>query len=335
MKKAAFALTLLTLAVGGCGEHSALQPAGEHAARLAGLTWIFIGVCAAVFVIVMVYLLWALVRPRAAPMVTIVAPDPTSLGKLHRAIAVAGGLTALTLLGLLVASAMAGHAEAASEVRLPMSIRVVGHQWWWEFEYTDPDVSKTVTTANEIHVPVGRTILLELSSHDVIHSFWVPRLAGKIDLIPSRTNQTKLLVDAPGRFRGQCAEFCGYQHAHMAFWIIAEPERDFEAWLQHERAPATPPADESTRRGAQLFASGPCPMCHTVRGTDAAATVGPDLTHIAGRSTLASGAFPNTRDHLRTLVTNIQRMKPGALMPDMALPADDLDVLMSYLRGLQ
>jgi cytochrome c oxidase subunit II len=324
----------LLFAAGCGGEHSALDPAGPYATRLAGLIWIFILICTGVFVIVMGFLTWALVRQRAAPMIPIAKPDPTSMAKLHRAISIAGAMTTLTLLGLLVASAMTGHAEAASEVRAPVSIRVIGHQWWWEFQYTDADVSKTVTTAGEFHVPVGRTILLELTSQDVIHSFWVPRLAGKIDLIPSRVNQAKIVAHAPGRFRGQCAEFCGYQHAHMAFWVIAESESEFEAWLQHERAPAAPSVDDAARRGAEVFATGPCPMCHTIRGTDAAATIGPDLTHIAARSTLASGALPNTRDHLRSLVTNIQRTKPGALMPTIALGDNELDALVHYLRGL-
>jgi cytochrome c oxidase subunit II len=329
-------VVLVPSATGGCtGKHSALDPAGPQAARLAGLTWIFMGVSALVFVIVVGCLVWALVRRRSAPIVGVVAPDAVSRRTLHRAIAAASGISALILLGLLIASAMVGHASAATDALAPISIRVIGHQWWWEFQYSDTDPSKIVATANELHLPVGRTAILELTSHDVIHSFWVPRLAGKTDLIPSRINRSKLTIDAPGRFRGQCAEFCGQQHAHMAFWVIAEPERDFQAWLEHERAPVTPPSGAEAERGAMLFASGPCPMCHTVRGTDAAATVGPDLTHLAARSSLGSGVYPNSRDHLRTLITNMQRMKPGALMPNIALGEDDLSALTSYLRGLQ
>ncbi len=331
-----FLASVVLVTICGChGEHSTLDPAGLPAARLAGLTWIFIAICTGVFAIVMLFLLLALARRRAAPVLPIISPDPRSVASIHRTIAVASAVSALTLIALLIASAMVGHAEAATEVRTPISLRVKGHQWWWEFQYTDADPSKTVTTASELHVPVGRTILLELSSQDVIHSFWVPRLMGKIDLIPSRTNQARLVVDAPGRFRGQCAEFCGHQHAHMAFWVIAEEDREFQAWLEHERAPAQPPVDDAARRGAEIFASGPCAMCHTVRGSDAAATVGPDLTHLAGRSTLGSGSFPNTHDRLRALITNMQEMKPGALMPAMAMGDDDKDALMSYLRGLQ
>jgi cytochrome c oxidase subunit 2 len=273
-------------------------------------------------------------RRRPPSTTPVVEPDAGTRRKLVRSIALATIASTLTLIALLVTSAAAGHALVRTDDP-PISIRVTGAQWWWQVEYPDADVSKAVTTANEIHVPVGRTLAFELRSQDVIHSFWVPRLTGKIDLIPSRINFITLRVDQPGRYRGQCAEFCGYQHAHMAFWIIAEPQAQFDAWLDHERSPSPSPSDARAIRGQQVFLSGPCVMCHTVRGTVAGATFGPDLTHVASRTTLAAGILPNSRDQRARWLAHAQTLKPGARMPSITLADDDFAALLVYLEVLR
>jgi cytochrome c oxidase subunit 2 len=335
LRRRGLPLLAMALAEGCGGVQSALDPAGPEAAKLARLTWVFIAVSACVFVLVVVYLAVALFRRRAPSSRPVVEPDARTRRKLGRSIGVATAATVLTLVALLASSAAAGHVLSRIDEPPPVSIRITGYQWWWQVQYPAADVSKTVTTANEIHVPVGRTIAFELRSQDVIHSFWVPRLTGKIDLIPSRINFTKLRVDQPGRFRGQCAEFCGYQHAHMAFFIVAEAQSDFDAWLDRQRAPAAPPSTERAERGRQVFFSNPCVMCHGIRGTDAGATFGPDLTHLATRDTLAAGILSNDGSRRIDWISHAQSLKPGSRMPSMGLTSDDLTALSDYLAGLR
>src|SRR5205814_7082516 len=192
---------------------------------------------------------------------------------------------------------------------------VLGHQWWWEVQYRMGDPNQYVATANEIHIPVGRPVDLQLVSADVIHSFWAPRLHGKVDLVPGMDNRIRLQADRPGVYQGACAEFCGLQHAHMRFVVVAEEPAAFEAWLDHERKPAAehPPTAEA-KHGKALFEGGACLLCHTVRGTNARGTVGPDLTHFAQRA-LIGAAFPQNVATLHAWVTNAPSLKPGALMP--------------------
>jgi cytochrome c oxidase subunit 2 len=214
-------------------------------------------------------------------------------------------------------------------------VDVVGHQWWWEIVYRDSQADRMVFTANELHVPVGRPVRLVLSSRDVIHSFWVPSLHGKTDLIPGKTNEITIQADAPGTYRGQCAEFCGYQHAKMGLVVIAEDERSYRAWREAQRRSAVEPVTAEARRGREVFLSTSCVMCHTVRGTIAGATVGPDLTHVASRLTIGAGSLPFTRGHLQGWVANPQSVKPGALMPATALPSQDLQALVTWLEELK
>jgi cytochrome c oxidase subunit II len=211
------------------------------------------------------------------------------------------------------------------------SIEVVGRQWFWDVRYPG---TKAVT-ANEIHIPAKTRIEVVGRTDDVIHSFWVPRLNRKIDLIPGRTNHVLLQADRTGVFRGQCAEFCGLQHAHMAFEVIAQTPARFKAWLANMAKPARPPATAEARRGQQLFASEACSGCHTIRGTNAAGKIGPDLTHLATRSTLAALTIPNTRDYLLRWVHDPQQFKEGAKMPALHLSDRDLDAVVAYLRGLK
>jgi cytochrome c oxidase subunit 2 len=207
---------------------------------------------------------------------------------------------------------------------------VVGHQWWWEFQY--PELG--FVTANELHVPVGRRVELRLTSTDVIHSFWVPELQGKTDLIPGRENVAWIEADRPGVYGGQCAEYCGIQHTHMGLLVVAQPEAEYEQWAAGQRAPAVTPADSTTDRGRETFLRA-CALCHTVRGTPAGGRLGPDLTHLASRRTLAAGLLPNTAGHLGGWISNPQALKPGTRMPRVPLSRDEFRLLHQYLLTLR
>ncbi len=209
-------------------------------------------------------------------------------------------------------------------------IEVTGHRWWWHVSYPN----EQIVTANEIHIPVGRPVQLVLHSNDVIHSFWAPQLHGKIDMVPGETNTLELQADVPGSYRGLCAEFCGAQHARMQFLLVASEPHDFEQWLARQQQPAPQPADEATLRGQQVFLGSACVYCHTVRGTNASGTLGPDLTHLGSRQTLAAGVLPNTTGHLAGWILNPQAIKPGNLMPPTPLPSEDLNSLLLYLSSL-
>jgi cytochrome c oxidase subunit 2 len=218
----------------------------------------------------------------------------------------------------------------------PVVIKITGHQWWWQVEYeNEAEPSKMMTTANELHVPVGRPVKLNLQSSDVIHSFWVPNMHGKKDLVPGHPTDMWLRATQPGRFRGQCAEFCGLQHAHMRLTFVAEPSEQFDQWMQGQSSDAPPPVTPTAHRGLDVFMSNQCMMCHAISGTNARATVGPDLTHIGSRAMLASGAIPNTRGYLAGWIANPQNIKPGVRMPPNALASDDLNALLDYLESLK
>jgi len=199
--------------------------------------------------------------------------------------------------------------------------------------YDNP--SQIVVTANEIHIPVGRPVRIRGTSNDVIHSFWVPNLHGKRDLIPSRITDEWIQADQPGRYRGQCAEFCGMQHAHMALLVIAEEPAQFEMWQETQLATSSAPVDEEQRHGQQVFLAKACAACHAVRGTAAAGTLGPDLTHIGSRRTIAAGVFENTRGSLAAWIADPQTIKPGNNMPMVALTADELRAASAYLASLK
>jgi cytochrome c oxidase subunit 2 len=216
-----------------------------------------------------------------------------------------------------------------------LSIAVTGHQWWWEIEYEDGVASRRMRTANEIHLPIGRPVVIKVTSRDVIHSFWVPNLQGKRDLIPGYTTAIWLQADRPGIFRGQCAEFCGLQHAHMAFDVVAETEAEFERWLQGRRQSAREPQNAVERQGHEVFMTTRCASCHTVRGTAANGQIAPDLTHVASRSTLGAGTLPNTPEHLAAWIRDPQASKPGNQMPPNPLSSEQARALLAYLATLQ
>ncbi len=322
-----------SLALAACDrEMSAVQPVGPQARRITDMTWYLVITGGIVFLVVMgllAFALWRAHRRRDA----LGGPEVER----HLTRWVAGGVAATTviLLATLVYNFYTGRALASFADRDALTVRVIGHQWWWEVQYQDPLYSRRVTTANEIHIPVGRKVRLEVLSRDVIHSFWVPGLHGKLDLIPGYSGTTYFQADEPGVFMGRCAEFCGLQHARMDIRVIAEPPAQFAAWYEGQLRAAPAPADTVQQKGQQVFLSKGCVMCHTVRGTLANSRVGPDLTHLATRRTLAAGTLPNTRGHLAGWVVDPQRIKPGVRMPPNQLASDELHALLSYLQSLK
>jgi cytochrome c oxidase subunit 2 len=312
---------------------SALDAAGGQAASIQRLWWFMLWVTAAVSVIVLSVLALAVVRGRSRQRNPSV--QGSSESALTTAVAAAIAVTASILFVLLIASIATGKAVASLGTSQAVSIAITGHQWWWEVEYEDAIPNRRLKTANEIHIPTGRPVVFKVTSRDVIHSFWAPNLHGKRDLIPGYVTAIWLQADRPGIYRGQCAEFCGLQHAHMAFEIVAESDGDFERWLNAERQPAPEPQTDAEQRGRAVFLIGRCSVCHSIRGTSAFGTLGPDLTHLASRNTLAAGTLPNTRGHLAGWVVDSQTIKPGNRMPPNVLPPDDLSSLIAYLEILR
>lgn len=308
------------------GIQSALNPQGPQAAVIAEITWVlFIG-GAFVFALVLATAAYAILARRQ---------HAAKLG--GTALIVAGGivfplvvLTALLLYTVIRAGAL--HAEADV---MPLRIEVTGEQWWWRVRYLRHDGSVDFETANEIHIPAGRPIDLALRSADVIHSFWVPTLAGKLDMIPGRTTRLRIMAERAGEYRGQCAEYCGGPHGFMAFFVFAQEAEHYEAWAARQRVPAPAATDQSTRRGEQLFLAH-CAACHAVRGTPARGERGPDLTHVGNRRTLAAGLLPNNAGTLAGWIASGQRIKPGNLMPAFeAFEGEDLRRLAHYLETLK
>lgn len=213
-----------------------------------------------------------------------------------------------------------------------MTVEVTAHQWWWELRYMDPDVHRIFLSANEIHVPVGARVKFVLNSADVIHSFWVPSLAGKMDVIPGQSNVTWIEATKPGTYRGECAVFCGTEHARMEFRVVAQEPKEFQAWKAQQLQEAPQPRDATELQGRLVFESH-CAACHTLRGSSAYGLAGPDLTHLMDRSTLAAGALPNDLGHLADWIRDPQQYKPGTSMPTVPLSAADLAAVVAYLRS--
>jgi cytochrome c oxidase subunit 2 len=216
-----------------------------------------------------------------------------------------------------------------------LRIRITAHQWWWEVEYLDAIAQDRVTTANHLTIPVGRPVMLELRSGDVIHSFWVPSLNGKKDLLPGYTTQLALIAARAGHYTGECAEFCGYQHAHMSIDLTAATPQEFERWLETQRAAAAEPGDDLQRRGRDVYLGSTCRACHTIQGTMSAARLGPDLTHLASRPRIAAGAATNDAANLAAWILDPQAIKPGTRMPATQMSAEDLSALTAYLGNLR
>src|SRR5690348_13733505 len=302
----------------GCsGWQSSLNPQGPHAQHIATLFWIFVVVCGLVWLAVCVVLVVGVARRRGAPRDPLdVAPArERRIGHLVLALAGATGVVvvAFTLLSYFAQRDL----WAAPGER--MTVRVAGHQWWWDVLYEDPVRARSFASANEIHIPVNTPVRVRLETRDVIHSFWVPALAGKMDQITGRQNEQELLATRAGVYRGQCAEFCGREHAKMALLIVASPPEEFKAWREAQNRAAERPDDPVRQHGLQVFQLRGCALCHTIRGTDAGGRLGPDLTHLASRRTIAAGTAPLTSGHLAAWIADPQHVKPGTQMPPSAL----------------
>jgi cytochrome c oxidase subunit II len=320
--------------IGGCGgPASTLAPQGLGAERIATLTWILFAVGAAVYLLVLGILLYAVPRRPLAG-----EPDPLAERADRRArtaVVLGGVVLPLLVIPVLFVVSVRTLSQLVGEKPSGLVIEVVAQQYWWELRYRESEGGETVTTANELHVPVGRTVEVRLHSIDVIHSFWVPALQGKLDAIPGKTNVTWLRAERAGAFPGQCAEYCGMQHALMRLLVVAQPDEEFERWLRDQAHPAAPPADERARRGAEVFLLH-CARCHAIRGTPAFFGLGgPDLTHVASRGTLAAGTLRNVKGNLAGWIADPQTLKPGNQMPRIPLPTDDFHAVLEYVGTLR
>lgn len=243
----------------------------------------------------------------------------------------------LDLLRAFPIGAMHGAAnQPAMAHSMKPDILIIGHQWWWEIHYLNDNHSKEVVTANELHLPLGKAINIRLETHDVMHSFWIPMLHGKVDLIPGMPNYVRIQASKVGEFQGQCAEFCGEEHARMRIIAIVQTPDEYQAWLSGQLQPGHEPQTDVAKKGEQLFLAGPCANCHQVRGTVAHGTVAPDLTHIGSRLMLASDYYPNNDAYLEAWITHAQSLKPQCEMPNITnFTGAQLGELVAYLRQLQ
>jgi cytochrome c oxidase subunit 2 len=314
----------MAVAVTGCGkQQSTLDPQSPAARDIAKLWWWMLVIACVVFAgaLGMLGLAWVRRRRKDLPLVG------GGSGRNLALVVVFGIIIPLVVnVGVFIVAnfVVMGHTDAPAATRGGMVIQVVGRQWFWEVRYP----GTAAVTANEIHIPARTPVTIEATTGDVIHSFWVPQLNRKIDMIPGRTNRVELYADKPGRYRGQCAEFCGAEHAHMAMFVFADEPARFTAWLHNEAAPARAPANAE-------FAKDQCASCHTIRGTDAKGSVGPDLTHVGARSTLAALTLPNDAAALSDWLRDPQHLKPGNRMPDLNLSDADVRNLVDYLEGLK
>ncbi|MCC8392276.1 c-type cytochrome [Paraburkholderia sp. MMS20-SJTR3] len=332
-----------TLAYAQQPPQDALHPAGIQAAHILRLWHISLIVCGAVFAAVLLATLIALVRrterradadpPSAQPLAR-----PPEHGP-QRAVLVASVASVVLLLGLIVADVLTDRALSRLPVDNALHLRVTGEQWWWKVDYPGDGPQPGFSTANEFHVPVGRAVIIDLKASDVIHSFWMPNLHGKKDMLPGLDSTIEFRVDQAGRYRGQCAEYCGAQHAWMAMFVTADSPAQFEQWRARQAAPAgvlsTNEADPLAGRGQRVFEQSSCANCHTVRGTSAQGTLGPDLTHLMSRQTLAAGVLPNTQQNLAAWIRDPEAVKPGTTMPQVPLSASDRQALVAWLGTLQ
>ena len=301
--------------------HSAFDPHSPQARAVAHLWWWMFGVGG---------LVWLAVT--AAMLIAVTRRGETTSAR--RPLTWFVGATGIVLASFLAYDFAVGR-DLAKRSAPGLTIAITGHQWWWEVEYEDPTPSQRMMTANEIHVPTGQLIEIKLRAADVIHSFWAPNLNGKRDLIPGYVSSLWFRADTPGVYRGQCAEFCGLQHAKMAFFIVAQTPAAFATWRAANAAPNGSPTDSAAAHGQRVFLSAGCPLCHTIAGTDARGTIGPTLSHIATRSTIAAGALPNTRDNLMSWIVNPSAIKPGTHMPAIPLKPADLEAVVAYLETLK
>jgi len=326
----AAALTLQLALLAGCGgPQSALAPAGEHAESLARIFWWMSAAAVAIWLLVVGISARAMFRPAQG--------DETTRLRKAKQLIVYGGmvipsvlLTGLLVYGLALLPRMLAPAPSGS-----LQVLVEGRQWWWRVRYLPQGGGDPVELANEIRLPKGEPVEFLLESHDVIHSFWIPALGGKVDMIPGRRTRLSLLPTKTGELRGACAEFCGASHAFMAFVVVIQEKEDFLRWLEHQRAPARVPDAPLERAGRSVFLANGCGACHSVRGTTADGVIGPDLTHVGGRASLA-GWLPNQPADFERWVAQSSRLKPGAHMPMFhMLPPSERGALALFLESLK
>ncbi len=334
VKRPLWMVVLLGLTLTGCaGAPSILQPASENAGTIANLIWVILGIATFVFVVVEALLIYAIVRYRRRPNSElpkqIEGNVPLEIGWTAFPAIVLAIVFALTL-GTLTRLDTPPAVQAGAGSTQAVHVVVIGHQWWWEFQY--PDLG--ITTANELHVPVGTTLFLDLELGDVIHSFWVPELGSKMDAIPGRVNHTWYKLTKTGDYYGQCAEFCGVEHAMMHIKVVVETPDQYQAWVKDQQQPV-PTLSGAAAQGEKEFLSMPCQACHTINGTKAQGKVGPNLTHFASRSTFAGASFDNTPQNVQQWLHNPQQMKPGNQMPNLGLTNDQVNNLVQFLESLK
>jgi cytochrome c oxidase subunit 2 len=258
-------------------------------------------------------------------------PDEDDPGRVRRWVIGGGVVLPLVVIGIVLAATVGTMRDVSTAAPGgSLAVQVIGHQWWWEVRYPDG-----VTSANELHLPVGRPVKVEVRSADVIHSLWVPALAGKMDALPDKANTLVLQADEPGVHHSECAEFCGLQHRHMKLVVTAEPEAAFTSWVSQQQRPAADPVSAEARRGRDVFLRAGCASCHTIRGTTVAISKAPDLTHVATRPTLGAGALENTAEDLAGWVRDPHASKEGVLMPKPELTDEQLRDLLAYLGELR
>jgi cytochrome c oxidase subunit 2 len=330
------ALLLLAMVLpAGCGKtQNSLAPESHQARDIASLFWWMMGGAWLGLALVVGLLLWSWKRrDRRGFGSDTEGPKPGEKHGWYTVVGLGIAMPMIVISTLFVISDLfvIKTTQAPASTTTKLTVQVIGHQWWWEIRYPGTDA----VTANELHIPVRTPVRIELTTADVIHSFWVPQLNRKIDAIPGTTNVIELYSDTPGRYRGQCAEFCGLQHAHMAVYVFAQPRAEFQRWLADQSRPAQRPAGSDASAGERAFMNGPCSSCHTIRGTSASGYLGPDLTHLASRTTLGALAIPNDRSNLADWIRHSQYVKPGNQMPDINVPQSRLRALVAYLEGLK
>lgn len=323
----AFAIVLPAL--GGCAwnePQSTLVPRSDVAREILSVYAIIVLAAVGIAAVVFATLAWVLVRFRERPGATLPAQT-----RGHTLLEIGWTIApALVLLVIAIPTIqVVFRTQPATEPRDALQVEVRGWQWWWEFRYP----ALGVVTANELHLPAGRPVVLRLEGRDVIHSFWVPHLGGKRDVVPGRHNTLSLTPDTPGEYVGQCAEFCGTSHANMGLRVIVQPAAEFERWLVDQRAPAVEPAGLAAE-GKAVFAAQACVGCHTIRGVSAG-VLGPDLTHVGSRGTIAAGVLPNTPADLAAWLRDPQAIKPGAKMPNLGLSEAQASAIAAYLSVLK
>jgi len=341
-QKVTLPLPLLTLLAGCGGIQTIGGREGRDAALINDLFTLFCIVTGVFFAAIMAFLFAAYWRRRGWRADRMPEEDsrleaPSRERSLKVGLFLWTGAVIGGLMGLAIASFFTdrGLAHPNGDNKPVVSIELTGNQWWWDAKYHFHDPSKDFRTANELHIPLGAATYILLKANDVIHSFWVPNLAGKQDLIPGHTNDIVLVPTKVGHYRGQCAEYCGLQHAHMALDIVVDTPADYQRWLARQQQTAPPPADPQARAGYVFFMNKQCSACHTIAGTPAGGQVAPDLTHVAGRATIAAGTLPNTPGAMHAWVADPQGVKPGNNMPYIGLDADELHAVVAYLETLK